>query len=513
MSSQHAAPNGNAAPAGTGGTIAPASPGDRPQETGPRADAQAEDAPRAESDDRSRIPDVATPRRQPLSLKSLLALLLVAGFLVVWAGSALQQFIAGFSKPDAEDSQTLRDRPAAASAEPRKLDLSKMATAVGPHAAASAAGAPGAEPGPRVPALVPTEEELAEPIGVRRASTPAQPGPASKTTLPEDAPVMLVSARPIQGPITAGAPGGATPPPGNGRAEQASEPMPPMTATERNLQDYQRRLQGLLDQLTQASDLAKGADASLPPATAGGPGSATPGYTALSQAPSSPMPTGNPPGHQLLGGQLPGSSTPKATASLLGNRSLTLPKGSSFTCALKSRIVTASSGLVGCTVQRNVYGDDGRVLLIERGSHLDGEYRVTAVRPGIVRIPVLWTRVRTPLGVTVELDSPATGQLGESGIDGHVDKRWTERISAAMLLSLIDDSVQLIASNQSEQNRSGTVILPSTSSSTSQLAEKVLDSTINIPPLIYRNQGGIAGIYVARDLDFSSVYELQPSRP
>lgn len=198
-------------------------------------------------------------------------------------------------------------------------------------------------------------------------------------------------------------------------------------------------------------------------------------------------------------------------ATLLSHRSLTLPKGTTFTCALKTKIVTASSGLVGCMVQRNVYGDDGRVLLIERGSHLDGEYRVTSVRPGAVRIPVLWTRVRTPLGVIVDIDSPATGQLGESGIDGHVDNRWAERIGAALLLSLIDDSVQLIASSQSEQNQGGAVVLSSTTSSSSKLAEKVLDSTINIPPLIYRNQGGIVAIHVARDVDFSPVYELVPT--
>ena len=91
---------------------------------------------------------------------------------------------------------------------------------------------------------------------------------------------------------------------------------------------------------------------------------------------------------------------------MLGNRSLVLPKGTAFTCALKTKVISATSGLVGCMVQRNVFSDDGRVLLIERGSHLDGEYRIASVRPGTVRIPVLWTRIRTPLGVTVDIDSP-----------------------------------------------------------------------------------------------------------
>lgn len=157
-----------------------------------------------------------------------------------------------------------------------------------------------------------------------------------------------------------------------------------------------------------------------------------------------------------------------------------------------------------------MYGDNGRVLLIERGSHLDGEYRIASVRSGTVRIPVLWTRIRTPHGVTVDVESPGTGQLGESGIDGHVDNRWGDRIGAAMLLSLIDDSVKLVIQNQMQDREADTIVLPSTTENISKLAEKVLDSTINIPPLIYQNQGGIVGIYVARDVDFSSVYALQP---
>jgi type IV secretion system protein VirB10 len=78
-------------------------------------------------------------------------------------------------------------------------------------------------------------------------------------------------------------------------------------------------------------------------------------------------------------------------------------------------------------------------------------------------------------------------------------------------VSLINDSVQLIIQNQANDSSGDTIIFPSTTSSTSKLAEKVLDSTINIPPLIYQNQGGVVGIYVARDVDFSTVYALEPT--
>jgi type IV secretion system protein VirB10 len=260
--------------------------------------------------------------------------------------------------------------------------------------------------------------------------------------------------------------------------------------TRRNLETYQRQLQGVVDSLTKGGG-------SLPPAVQG---------VSSSIVSSTSPPAG------LFGGELQKSATPRVSAGLLGDRSLILPKGTAFTCALKTKLISAASGFVSCQVQRNVFSDDGRVLLVERGSHMDGEYRIASVRPGTVRIPVLWTRIRTPNGVTVDIESPGTGPLGESGIDGYLDNRWPERIGAAMLLSLIDDSVKLAIQDRANTGTAGTgntILLPSTTSSTSKLAEKVLDSTINIPPLIYQNQGGIVGIYVARDVDFSSVYELK----
>ncbi len=439
------------------------------------------------------IPNVAARQRISMSKKGLLAVLLLIGSLVAVAAFTIQRLSASGKKAD-EESKLVKDKPTAATSEPRRLEMPPATTASAANAAA-----------PRIPALTPTADDLAEPIGVRRTGSGASASGGPKVVPPEDAPVLLVTTRPGALP----APGASTrrvdaaAPSSEGTpAPEPVDPNDPIAATSRNLQGYQRQLQGMLESLTKTAALATGQATGTMPSGAllGGPPMAGTPPAAVAAA-----------GGGLFGGQLQGSATPKVAASMLGNRSLTLPKGTAFTCALKTKVISATSGLVGCQVQRNVFSDDGRVLLIERGSHLDGEYRIASVRPGTVRIPVLWTRIRTPLGVTVDIDSPGTGQLGESGIDGYVDNRWGERIGAAMLLSLIDDSVKLVIQNQSNDTNANTVVLPSTTANTSKLAEKVLDSTINIPPLIYQNQGGIVGIYVARDVDFSSVYELKPT--
>lgn len=410
------------------------------------------------------IPDVASTARRRLPTKGIVAVALAGGGLVALAGLAVVRWLGDDEKTDAS-RQRMAQKPAAVGSTIAPLDMPA------PSPAASAASATAV----RIPAIDTTASaEPAEPIGVRRSGS-ASRSRGEKPISPEDAPVMLVTSRPEVGP--------ATERPGPSAGQDKS-------GLRRNLENYQQHLRGVVDALGRTAQGSGGT----------GAGDPAPAVGALSAAANA---TG------LFGGQLQGSATPSVAAGRLANRSLTLSKGSAFTCALKTRVVSAASGFVGCVVQRNVYSDDGRVLLIERGSHMDGEYRIASVRPGTVRIPVLWTRVRTPEGVTVDLASPGTGPLGEGGMPGHVDNRWGERIGAALLLSLIDDSVKLVVQNQSERSDGDTIVLPSTTDNTSKLAEKVLDSTINIPPLIYQNQGGIVGVVVARDLDFSSVYELK----
>jgi type IV secretion system protein VirB10 len=52
------------------------------------------------------------------------------------------------------------------------------------------------------------------------------------------------------------------------------------------------------------------------------------------------------------------------------------------------------------------------VLLVERGSHMDGEYRIASVRPGTVRIP---SPDAHPDAARVTVESSRSAPLGESG--------------------------------------------------------------------------------------------------
>lgn len=203
------------------------------------------------------------------------------------------------------------------------------------------------------------------------------------------------------------------------------------------------------------------------------------------------------------------SSTKTATrkASFLPNRNFLLAKGAFIDCALQTRLDTTVPGMTACVVTRNVYSDNGKVLLIERGSKVQGEYQ-SNMRQGMARIFVLWNRITTPNGVAIPLDSPGTDQLGGAGIPGYVDTHFWERFGGALMLSLVDDVARGVTSQSNSSSEGSQFNFTSTGDATQNMAAEALRNTINIPPTLYRNQGGQVGIYVARDLDFSGVYDV-----
>ena len=195
-------------------------------------------------------------------------------------------------------------------------------------------------------------------------------------------------------------------------------------------------------------------------------------------------------------------------AGLMSNRDFLLIAGTTIPCVQGAKIVTDYPGMTTCHVAKDVYSADGKVLLIERGSEVVGEQR-QALMQGQARIFVIWTRLTTPDGVVVQLDSPAADALGGSGLPAYVDTHFWTRFGGAIMVSLISDAGQALSSMASNSGSGSNAIqFNNTSSAGEQVAAETLRNTINVPPTAYSKYGSMTTIFVARDIDFSDVYEL-----
>lgn len=208
-----------------------------------------------------------------------------------------------------------------------------------------------------------------------------------------------------------------------------------------------------------------------------------------------------------LDSQLTPSALASVKPSFLPDLDYLLKRGMTIPCGQKTQIDTTYPGMTACIVSKDVYSANGRTLLIEAGSEATGEQR-TALMQGQARIFVLWSRLDMPNGVSVPLNSPGTDALGASGLDAYVDTHFWKRFGGALMVSLVGDLGQA-ASNKTLGSGNNQIQLSGTSSQGQDLAQETLKNTINIPPTAYSNHGSQLNIFVARDVDFRGVYELE----
>ena len=197
----------------------------------------------------------------------------------------------------------------------------------------------------------------------------------------------------------------------------------------------------------------------------------------------------------------------RVSASSVGNRDLAILAGAVLPCVLQTAMDSSQPGYATCVLPRDVYSDNGRVILMEKGTRVLGEYQ-GGIEQGRYRLFVVWNRAITPRGVVVALGSPASDPLGRSGLPGGVQSFFWQRFGAALLFSVVDAAGQIGGQAASDAIGSNNGVTNITRTP-SQASQTIVADSQQIRPVLRKNQGEDVSIFVAQDFDFSGVYDLR----
>jgi type IV secretion system protein VirB10 len=176
-----------------------------------------------------------------------------------------------------------------------------------------------------------------------------------------------------------------------------------------------------------------------------------------------------------------------------------IPQGAVLGAVMETALNSDQPGFARALTQRDMYSFDGSAILSPAGSRLIGQYK-SGVAQGASRLFVMWTRLIRPDGVSIELASPATDDLGRGGIGGKVNRHFVQRFGGAILTSVLTGGLGALAASRS----GGSTIFVGSAGQASSLAAQATQSN-DIPPTITTRQGATIRVFVARDLDFRGV--------
>ncbi len=201
-----------------------------------------------------------------------------------------------------------------------------------------------------------------------------------------------------------------------------------------------------------------------------------------------------------------GGADATARATQIANPTFLVTQGAVIPAVLETAIDSSLPGFARAVVTRDVRGFDGRAVLIPRGSKLLGQYR-SAVASGQTRAFVVWSRVLTPSGISVDIGSTAADRLGRGGLAGETDTHFFRRFGSSILLSVLSAGLDAAVGDNGSSNND---IIIGSQGQAASIAQAALQKEIDIAPTLRVAQGEPIRVFVARDLDFSGIRASLP---
>jgi type IV secretion system protein VirB10 len=209
--------------------------------------------------------------------------------------------------------------------------------------------------------------------------------------------------------------------------------------------------------------------------------------------------------------QTAAQTTEESSAISLGPLSTLIAEGSLIHATLESATNSDLPGYLRASVSEPVYSEDGTQVLVPVGSRLIGQYK-SGMLQGQARIFIVWRRLITPNGLSVNLGSAGVDRLGVAGIGAdEIDRHFWQRFGTAALLSILGAATANMGVTGVDQQNSASAYREAVSNSFAQSANQSLQQQSTIAPTLKTYQGKPIMVFVAKDLHFANA--MQHSQP
>lgn len=195
------------------------------------------------------------------------------------------------------------------------------------------------------------------------------------------------------------------------------------------------------------------------------------------------------------------------SATRLGPLSQFIGEGQLIHAILETAINSDLPGSLRAIIDQPVYAEDGSQILIPRGTRLIGQYK-SGLLQGQSQIFIVWTRLITPNGLSLYLESPGVDSLGMAGMAAdNVDRHFWQRFGTATLLSILGAGTSNVGVANNASYNAMQAYRMAIANSLNQTAQQTLQQQTMISPTLWINQGSPIQVFVAHDLDFQSVHQ------
>lgn len=130
------------------------------------------------------------------------------------------------------------------------------------------------------------------------------------------------------------------------------------------------------------------------------------------------------------------SKAPDVVPTQITDLTKVILQGKVINAVLETAIDTDQASTVRAVITRDVYAEEGKNILIPRGSRVIGTYN-TNITSGQTRVTINWNRIIRVDGMSLNIASIGADRLGRAGVQGDLDNKYAQQLANSFLSSVL----------------------------------------------------------------------------